>query len=317
MRIFKLFLLLVVLFLNVVFVFSQNASGVNMPSVSMPSSPNAPSMPSVSTPALDSKFYIPQTVVSNKKDVAPDSAPEKNQELPRGSGSSVVSALPPVPTMPKTSLLNALFSTDSNYISASDISLLGSKGLLGSLYGLSGGASHLPTVSGVPNNTMLLEIMQSLSEIKKQQEEFSKTVSKTENAMQKQASYNQIEKTNRPAILRFVINGSNISDSCKTVYFSEKENDGSFLLTADRRYLFENKPRNETFYFLFRSDGRGGSSRAYNLEPAIVQDYKNEDSMVYKFCQQNGLRADKIGNLVTLHTSSDDLNCDLLLDIGE
>lgn len=233
---------------------------------------------------------------------------------------AVNSALNPTATLTSTpvkSTLNDLFSMDSDFISASDISLLGNSGLLGSLYGLTGNASKLSSLSSVPNDTMLLNIMQSLSEIKKQQDELSEKVSANENLIKNQDSSNQTEKSNHPAILRFVINGYNISDSCKTIYFSEKENDGSFLLTADRRYLFENKPRNETFYFLFRSDGIGGASRAYNIEPAVVQDYKNEDSMVYKFCQQNNLKADKIGNLVTLHTSSEDLNCDLLLDIGE
>lgn len=312
MRIFNLFLLTVVLLLNATFVFSQNSSGVNMPSVSMPSSPTSPSMPSLSVPSLDSKFYIPQTVVSNKKDVVPNPKHENNQESQASSVASVA-ALNPMPTL-DTSTENALYSMDSGFVSASDISSLGHNGLLGSLYGLTGGASRLSSAS---NDTMLLKIMQGLSEIKKQQDELSEKVLANENTMKNQETYNKAEKSNNPAILRFVINGYNISDTCKTVYFSEKENDGSFLLTADRRYLFEDKPRNETFYFLFRSNGIGGASRAYNIEPAIVQDYKNEDSMVYKFCQQNDLKADKIGNLVTLHTASADLNCDLLLDIGE
>lgn len=313
MRIFNLFLLAVMLLLNAAFVFSQNASGVNMPSVSMPSSPTSPSMPSLSAPSLDSRFYIPQTVVSNKKDVVPKPKSENNQEAQASSVSSVAAALNPMPTL-DASTKNALFSMDSRFVSASDISSLGNNGLLGSLYGLTGGASKLPSIS---NDTMLLKIMQGLSEIKKQQDELSEKVLANESATKNQDSYNRAEKSNYPAILRFVINGYNISDTCKTVYFSEKENDGSFLLTADRRYLFEDKPRNETFYFLFRSNGIGGASRAYNIEPAIVQDYKNEDSMVYKFCQQSDLKADKIGNLVTLHTASADLNCDLLLDIGE
>ena len=120
----------------------------------------------------------------------------------------------------------------------------------------------------------------------------------------------------RPTIIRFTINGYNILGTCKTVYFSNKENDGSFLLTADRKYISENKLREETFYLLFRSNGNGGSAAGYNVEPAIIQDYENTYSFIYQMAQRKDLKATKTGNLVSLRYSSTNWNMDLLLDIG-
>ena len=120
----------------------------------------------------------------------------------------------------------------------------------------------------------------------------------------------------RPVILRFVINGYDILTSCKTVYFSRKETDGTFLLTADRKYLSDGKINSETFYFLFKADGRGGSEAGYNVVPQIMQAQENTNSLVYKLTKQNNLKAEKTGNLVSMRVNFEGLTADLLLDIG-
>lgn len=128
------------------------------------------------------------------------------------------------------------------------------------------------------------------------------------------ASLNE-NATKKPSILRFFINGNDILDSLKTVYFSDKEADGSFLLTADRKYMLSKKPRSETFYVLFKADGNSLSYKGYNVEATIVQDAKNENSLLYRFAEKQNLKAQKTGNLVSLYSTSKDMNVDMLLDI--
>ena len=71
----------------------------------------------------------------------------------------------------------------------------------------------------------------------------------------------------------------------------------------------------ETFYMLFKTVSSNGSTLTYKVQPSIVQDYKNDNSYVYKLSNVKNLTAEKTGNLVVLHYTSDSLNADLLLDI--
>ena len=113
------------------------------------------------------------------------------------------------------------------------------------------------------------------------------------------------------------MNGYNLKDTIRTVYFSKKENDGSFLLTGDRKYTSDGKSRDETFYLLFKADGNCGTSSGYFVEPQVIQDYKNEYSFLYQLSQKPKLKAEKTGNLVSLKYVSDGWNMDFLLDIGD
>lgn len=119
-----------------------------------------------------------------------------------------------------------------------------------------------------------------------------------------------------PAILRFNVNGNDVLGSLRTVWFSNKENDGSFLVTGDRKYYADSKMRAETFYLLFKADGNGGSSMGYNVEPGVSQDFTNENSLFYKLTQAENLTATRTGNLVSLSTNSRDLSVNLLIDTG-
>ncbi|MDY5047707.1 MAG: hypothetical protein SPE87_08150, partial [Treponema porcinum] len=226
----------------------------------------------------------------------------------------------------KTDLLSALLSSESSSdlessrLTASDVALLGQNGLLNGIYGLAGNASSYNSSSNT--DILLTKILEQLNELKKAQEEKLQS-DETEKSGKNTASqntalpYTQPDKSQRPAILRFVINGYNILDTCRTVYFSRQEQDGSFLLTADRRYTSDNTVREETFYLLFKSDGNCGASKGYDVQPAVVQDYQNDYSLVYQLAQKNNLKASKTGNLVVLRSTSPDWNLDLLLDIGE
>ena len=119
-----------------------------------------------------------------------------------------------------------------------------------------------------------------------------------------------------PQILRFNINGTNIIDSLRTVWFSRQENDGSFLVTGDRKYYEGAKLREETFYLLFKADGNGGSERGYNVEGKVMQDVQNENSLLYRLTQVSNLTADKTGNLITMTQNNENLRINLLIDSG-
>ena len=122
--------------------------------------------------------------------------------------------------------------------------------------------------------------------------------------------------TGNPQILRFIVNGTNILDSLRTVWFSRQENDGTFLVTGDRKYYEDSKVREETFYLLFKADGNGGSAMGYNVEGKVMQDYENKNSLLYKIANDTQLKANKTGNLITLSNNSENLKINLLIDSG-
>ena len=97
-----------------------------------------------------------------------------------------------------------------------------------------------------------------------------------------------------------MINGSDILASCKTIYFSKPEADGTFLLTADRNYATDGGQRSETFYLLFKAAAGGGSGNGYTVIPAVLQMQPDPVSPVHRLAKEQGLTAEKTGNLVSL-----------------
>lgn len=283
------------------------AKSPTMPS--MPTISDSPKMPSISAPTFGGKFYTPgnNLIVSSNN-------PTKSSNLSKEE----------VQSTSKTNSLDSMFNTSqktnntlaNSYLTAEDVTTLEKNGLLNNIYGLLGNSSQSSSLSSTSNTELMLnKIINQLDLLKKEQE---KKNSETESNNKKNVSiYTQPEKTQHPAILRFLINGYNILDTCKTVHFSKQENDGSFLLTADRKYLSEETTRNETFYLLFKSNGNGGSSKGYEVVPSVIQDYQNKNSLTYQLAQKKELKASKTGNLVVLRSTSPDWNLDLLLDIGE
>ena len=159
-------------------------------------------------------------------------------------------------------------------------------------------------------DSLLTNILQQLGEIK--QLSADKTARKNDNA-EKSADRTD---TSQPAILRFVVNGYDILSTCRSTYFSNQENDGTFLLTGDRKYTSDGKTRNETFYLLFKTTGSTGYSTQYTVEPAVVQDYTNTYSFVYQLAHMQNLSAVKTGNLLTMRLNKPAYAMDLLIDTG-
>ncbi len=285
---------------------------MSMPSVSMPTLSNSesPAMPRISAPVLGTRFYTPGFVgtnISNKENKLNSSENEKTSTQKEEENAKNVK------TSGSDSALKAL-----NYLSADDVSYLGGNGLFGGIYGLLGNdvAVSNQFAKNNQNDVLLDSVMAELSELKEKTERNSQALKKSNLPLTNSGAAGENSKFN-PKILRFLVNGYNLKDTIRTVYFSKKENDGSFLLTGDRKYTSDGKSRDETFYLLFKADGNCGTSAGYFVEPQVIQDYKNEYSFLYQLSQKPKLKAEKTGNLVSLKYVSDGWNMDFLLDIGD
>lgn len=314
---------------------SGGSSSLNMPSITMPQAPSAPAAPQ--SPSIGS-FYVPgfqnQTVrgtqnTTNATSSSTGTAGEAGTQVDGAGnvgGAWTESGITATEADAKK-LAESL--AKQNLLTSADISSLYDSGLFGTLSsvkGLSTGLSSAVNAGGNDsaagtsiqntslNSTQVLlnKILANLESLKEGQQNLSPEKQQELNAYQKDS---KLFKTRDAKILRFKINGYNIADSVSSVFFSEAEADGTFLFTGDRTYYADGRKRNETFYVLFKAVRSNGSAVTFDVQPSVVQDYENQNSFVYRFSKVQGLRAEKTGNLVVLHSSSADLNVDLLLDI--
>lgn len=268
--------------------------------VTKPSKPVMPQMPEMpSMPALGGSFYTPNfpanSVVPKNNTTAQTSSEQTNQAVITNNSNTddIVSSL----------------MTNSSILSASDITSLYDSGLFDNLSSL----SKNNNVNNASTNALLQQVLASLEDLKQQQKNASAADRQT---LENTQADSQTFKQREPQILRFRINGYDVKDSLTTVFFSEPEADGTFLLTADRKYFTNQKSRTETFYLIFKAEKSNGSITTFNVEPSIVQDSLNENSFVYKFAKSKNLKAEKTGNLVVLH-ADDGVTVDMLLDIDK
>lgn len=274
------------------FVFGQAVQ--TMPEIEMP---EMPSMPQIGGGYYKPSF--PRRVTGNQKNkAAADNDADKKEAV-------LSEAMNP----------NAILSTvlaGNNALTANDISSLYDSGLFTSLSSLDNSAKLSNYNTTTSTNVLLQQVLNSLNDLKKQQQNAS---AKEKNALNATKTDSENFKQREPAILRFKINGFNIADSLTDVFFSETETDGTFLLTGDRKYFVDQQVRTETFYMLFKPVASNGSTVTYKVQPSIVQDHKNESSYIYRLASVKNLTAEKTGNLVVMHFADDSLNADLLLDI--
>ncbi|MBO4628827.1 MAG: hypothetical protein J5687_02630 [Treponema sp.] len=284
--------------------FAQSLDMPEMPTVSMPD------MPTISSPTMDGKFYKPS--VPQQKKTTTSSGTTTTTET-KTSTETVLSDA----TTTEDLLLSLL--TNSNLLTASDISGLYSSGsfdTLSSLTGLNGLSSYgySTSTSDMATSLLLREILQKLNELKIEQNSASAA---EQEVIAAKVQDSETFKTRNPSILRFKINNYSIKDSITQEFFSEPEPDGSFLLTADRKYFLNNKACTETFYLLFKAIKSNGSMTTFSVTPSIAQGTENKNSYVYKLCQLKDLTAEKTGNLVVVHYDDNGVAADLLLDIDK
>ena len=258
--------------------------------------PEMPDMPSVT---LDGSFYKPSlpTINGTRKPGVKNDNKTKNQQENETTVNSTKTSI--------NSLLN-----NSDLLSAQDISSLYDYGLFDNISSLTGNLSSFTQNS--TTELLLKQILSSLDELKQK----NKTISQEEKAeFENVKKDSQTFKTRNPSILRFKINGYDMKDSLTTVFFSEPETDGSFLLTADRTYFANQRNYTETFYVLFKAVKSNGSYTTFEVIPSIIQNTKNENSFVYQMSQLKNLTASKTGNLVVLNYTKGSWALDMLLDI--
>ncbi len=276
--------------------FGMAFAQVSTPAIDIPEMPEMPSMPTVGGGFYKPSF--PARPNSSKPSDTSDAAKEKPETV-------LTESLTP------ESAINAAL-TKGTTLTAYDISSLYDSGLFSNISSLDSAGSLSNYTTSTSTNVLLQQVLNSLNELKREQQNASAREKNELNAVKTDAEH---FKQREPSILRFKINGYNISDSLTKVFFSDTEPDGSFLLTADRRYFVNQQARTETFYMLFKTLSSSGSSLTYKVQPSIVQDFKTDNSYVYRLANVKNLTAEKTGNLVVMHFTGDSLSVDLLLDI--
>lgn len=283
--------------------FSQNK-------VDMPPMPMMPEMPTISFPEYGDTFYHP-SVPGNTKHPNKQKADKEPPVLEDAEKSAQKKS--------SDALIKSLMNGNSlDTLTASDISSLYDLGMFGDISSLMGYESTNYNTSSLTStnttNVLLQQVLNELEEMKESQ----KKETEAESVKQSKDHQNSISISKRePSILRFRVNGYNIADSLSTVFFSEPDTDGSFLLTADRKYIANQQARAETVYFLFRTIKGNGTTTTYEVTPSLVQDRINPNSFVYQLCQQQNITAEKTGNLIVLRYASDNCSAEMLLDLDE
>ena len=140
---------------------------------------------------------------------------------------------------------------------------------------MSGLSSYNYNTSDLTTSLLLREILQKLNDLKIEQNSASAA---QQEAYAAKAQDSETFKERNPGILRFKINNYSIKDSITQEFFSEPEPDGSFLLTADRKYFLNNRACTETFYLLFKAVKSNGSSTTFSVTPSIAQGTENKNS---------------------------------------
>lgn len=257
------------------------------PSVSMPS------LPRISAPVSGGTFYTPGKRFLNNDAAAQDTSAGDKQTKKTAASSEL-----------EKTLLGAA-GADFSGLTAQDLVQMAQSGSISNVSSLLGTTNFYNRGNAAGDNQILLQkILTELSEIKKAQSQSlaSATTGTKPSALP-------------PKILRFVVNANDVLSTCVQVYFSDRESDGSFLLTGDARTLFNNQNISETFYILFKASGTQNSKTIYAVTPSLTQSAEALTAL-QKFCSAKNLSATRVGNLVTLRFVQDGSACDLLLDIG-
>lgn len=284
----------VLLFCPLSFAFAQsNAKGNASPGISMPSI-TAPSMPTVTVPHIGGGFYTP---VAPKAPAMDKSSATVQEQTTTTQSDSVV----------RETQRAAAKAAGELGLTATDLTSMDQLGLLSS--GILGGsglsalkAATAKTAPASVDSLLLQQILAQLTELKAQLEQQNVPV----------AAQPQETAANR-RILRFVVNGYDVLATCRDVYFSVPETDGSFLLTGDRKYLSNGANRSETFHLLFSAKASADGFAQYGVTAAVTQDYTNEYSFLYQLAERQPLTARRTGNFVSLRVNDPDWKLDLLI----
>lgn len=282
-------------------------------------------MPTITSSGIGSGFYKPGVQNTKKSGAPSDSSAKKSDN--KNDSSAVYDEKSNNKT--KQLAMNDLITS----LTASDISSLGNMGLLSSLYSLNEDSAYSNSNDSLQLSVILKEIEALRDEVNDKKNSVSTEISNKVSVNNEiPAKQNEIvdnvnnnssttAKNTTPkkysSLLRFTVNGYDIRNTCKVVYISKIQPDGSFLLTGDRNYESDGRHISETFYILFKMSDIQNGQKIYSIDTELSQNIVNEYSFIYQLSQKDDLKASQTGNLVVLHTSDPTWKLDLLLDINE
>ena len=279
----------------------------------------SPNMPTIDAPTLGDGYYIPGNVTNQPYTgyrIAPKTSADKKAST--ATEQTKTESIATQTEKPKATL------------SAADVSTLSKLGLLNPLSSLAGVSSGgLPSLSALDNlytsgansetNALLHQVLTSLESLKTQNVE-SVAASQEQVAIEKSASEilaaNALTPVHQSKLLRFMVNGYDVLHTCRTIYISDVQHDGTVLLTGDRRYKSDGNLRDETFHILFKQTGNA-SGENYAVAAAVTQDSLNQYSFLYQLAQRKNLTASRTGNFLVMRTDDPNWKLELLLDLGQ
>lgn len=270
------------------YVFAQSVSSPSISSIT------APSMPTIEAPTIGTSYYWPgnSSKKTNTTSTEEKSADEKSSEAKKAAA--------------ELQSVQSVLST----LTANELQTLNVNGVLENVLE----KNSLSKTSSSETDDLLKQVLSEMEEIKKISAQSSsqpvetQSVSSTTSAATTQGSGSRL--------LRFKVNGYDILRTCRTVFISDVQDDGSFLVTGDRRYQSDGSTRTETFHLLFKSDSGANGIKNYNAAAAVTQDYLNENSFLYQMSQREDLQAVRTGNLITMRTTDPVWKLEMLIDLG-
>ena len=272
--------------------------------------PTMPSMPTISSPSVN-KSGTQKNNSSTKTEKTQSAKTSSNitaQSLLQISSSNSLSSI--------TDLASVLSGVSSENATEDDLKRISE------LFGTPLSSLSTTTLNSTSSssNILLSQILQKLEELQNQIDNInSKSQQATEKNSQTknetQTSQNQISEENvensvSKKILRFKINNYDLTKSFTTLFFSEKEKNGSFLLTGDRVYNLYGKQMSETFYMLFKNE----NSNNFEVAVALNQNDENQNSFLYKFAKDSPYKSQRTGNLFFINSNKNDLKIDILIE---
>ncbi|MCR5762861.1 MAG: hypothetical protein K6G00_05700 [Treponema sp.] len=273
------------------------------------------SMPTVSSPTIGNGFYVPGNM-SNYVYTGPSKKVSSSISSSSSASSSSVAEV-------------ADKEDDLASISASDLSLLSQKGLLGQLGSILDERSYsydnaYKADSSDETNKLLKKILNRLEAIKGEEGSAKKASLAASNSDSETESVEVSEsvsagdaKSAKSNLLRFTVNGYDVLRTCRTVYISDVQKNGTFLVTGDRRYNANGRMMNETFHILFKAKPDSSDCSSYTSATAVTQDVENTGSFLYQLANRKNMDAVRTGNFVSMRTSDSDWKLELLVDLGE
>ena len=268
------------------------------------SSITSPSMPTVSSPEIGNGFYSPGSVLK----------PEYSKSTSQSSSSQTGQAKSENKNAESSNEKSEMQKKILSALSAKDISLLKEQGFSSDIN------SMIFSLSSSDNSQETKVLLNKiLAEIEKIKDESGKENGK-EKAPEVSAASAKEEKLpekTKARLLRFSVNGYDILRTCRKIYISEVQLDGTFLVTGDRVYSSDGKNRAETFHILFKSSPSENRNSNYKATANVTQDYLNENSFLYQLSKFESLPAMRVGNFVSMRTEEPNWKLELLIDLGE